>query len=249
MKARKARLLLVLLMTLLVSLTVGTQGLAAGPLSELYFYNHGEVGGLHTLDTTSHRLLTEYTIDNIGYDCKSYVNIPAGPASSGSVIRTLASDAVFHISCHAGPGRMATVSNGQITRLSAKAVADDAVYSLAYNFDNTTNKLKKIKVAYWLGCNTYGTDSTYGSLNQKSIDLGVDAAITHTDETYPSRSNLFAYKFYWYLYDGVTVSQALLDAKAFALSQYNNDAEVTVTVKTYVSGSSSTKIVPAAYGS
>ncbi len=220
------------------------------PLSEIYFYNHGEVGGLSTLDTTTYKSQTEAEIDSAGYDCKSYTNVAAGPKSSSSVIRTLGNDAVFHINCHAGPGRMATVKNNTITRLSAKAVSDDSVYSLAYNFDNTTNKLKNIRLAYWSGCNTYGTSSTYGSLNEKSINLGVDAAVTHTDNTYASRSTYFAYLFFWYLNrDSATVSAALASAKAYALAQFNNDDYITKTVKTNVAGSSSTKIKPAAYGS
>lgn len=221
------------------------------PLAELYFYNHPAVGGLSAYDTTGYKTATEQQVDGIGYNGNAYTNVPAGSASSGSIIRTLASDAIFLHNGHSGKGRVVCVDNSNnITRLTANAQAATNAYSLEYNFDNTTGKLKKMRLAWFQGCHTYGTDSTYGSLNTKCSDLGVDCIITQNDSTYASRSTYFAYSFFWYINNrtDLTVSQALAEAKANVLANYD-DEYTQATLDTKFTGTSSIKLKPAAYGS
>lgn len=228
------------------------------PLAELYFYNHGELGGLKTLNTTTCAANTEGAIDNAGYNCVWYTNVPAGPSSSGSVIRTLDDDAIFFISGHAGNGRVYCVdNNGNITIISANAVYDNnAVYSLEYNFENTTDQLKNLRIAYWMGCNTYGTNDTYGSLNDKSTTLGIDCNITHANKTWPTYSNYFLYCFAFYGDQGQTVSTAITNAKAWCYSYYGtyagsgNEADKTFSSCRIrgTTGYSSVTFEPAGYG-
>ena len=245
---------LVTLLLLSVSLTVFA---ADSPLAELYFYNHSAVGVLSALDTTTKASQTEGCIDNAGYNSISYTNVQAGPASSGSVIRTLDDDAIFFISGHAGHGRVVCVdNNNNITRISANAVNDNSVYSLAYNFGNTTDKLKKLRFAYWMGCNTNGNDTTYGSLNVKCTNLGVDCNVTHNDKTWPTYSNYYLYCVAFYSDQGQTVSTAISNAKAWCYSYYNSTAgsgnEVDRTLNSSVisgtSGYSNVAFEPAGYG-
>lgn len=227
---------------------------ATAPLAELYFYKHGDIVGLAALDTTVQKALTHSAVASSGYNTYSYINVQAGPKSSSSVIRTLADDAVFMISCHAGQGRMAIVDNSNnITRLSANTHSASTTYSLQSNFENTTDKLKKVRLAYFMGCNTYGLDSAYGSLNGKTGTLGVDCTITHASQTYPAYSNYFLYCFAFYLSQGQTVGTALSNARTYTISTYGNSAAVLETVNYYMitgagANPSSTTIMPAAYG-
>lgn len=193
-------------------------------MAELYYYKHPAVGGLSALDTTGCASLTENCIDNAGYNCNSYINIPAGPASSGSVIRTLDDDAIFFINAHAGKGRVVCVDNrNNVTRISANAVAnDDSVYSLEYNFEKTTNQLKTLRFAYWMGCNTYGTSTTYGSLNDKCTILGVDCNVTHDDYTWSPYCEYFLYCLAFYSDKGQSVPTAIANAKAWCYDYYNS---------------------------
>ena len=248
-----------LILTLTLGFLLCTSAVAStSPLAELYFYNHGELSGLKTLDSTTCATLTEGAIDNAGYNCVSYTNVPAGPSSSGSVIRTLDDDAIFFISGHAGKGRVYCVDNyGNVTIISANAdYNDNSVYSLEYNFENTTAKLRSLRIAYWMGCNTYGTDSTYGSLNGKCTTLGVDCNITHSQKTWPIYSNYFLYCFAFYGDQGQTVSTALANAKSWCYSYYGSyegsGNEVDLTLGSYVirgtTGYSSVKFEPAGYG-
>ena len=239
-------------------LTLGVVAYAAdSPLAELYFYNHSATGGLSALNTTTSASQTENSIDNAGYNCISYTNIPAGPSSSGSVIRTLDDDAIFFISGHAGNGRVVCVDNSNnITRISANAVNNDSVYSLEYNFENTTNQLKTLRFAYWMGCNTYGTDTTYGSLNDKSTTLGIDCNVTHNDNTWPTYSNYYLYCVAFYSDQGQTVPTAISNAKAWCYSYYGSSSgsgdEVDRTLSSYRirgnSGYTSVAFEPADYG-
>ncbi len=138
------------LVALALLLGIGVTAYAAdSPLAELYFYNHSAVGGMSALNTTTMASQTEASIDNAGYNCIRYTNVPAGPSSSASVIRTLDDDAIFFISGHAGKGRVVCVDNSNnITRISASAVNNNSVYSLEYNFENTTDKLRRLRFAY-----------------------------------------------------------------------------------------------------
>ena len=227
------------------------------PLAELYFYNHSAVGGLTALNTTTMASQTESSIDNAGYNCIYYTNVPAGPASSSSVIRTLDDDAIFFISGHAGKGRVVCIdNNNNVTRISASAVNNNSVYSLEYNFENTTNQLKRLRFAYWMGCNTYGSDTTYGSLNAKSTTLGVDCNVTHNDNTWPSYSNYYLYCVAVYSDQGQTVPTAISNAKAWCYSYYNATAgsgnEVDRTLKSAIirgtTGYTNVAFEPAGYG-
>lgn len=255
---RRSKIISVLLFLSLIFCFVLTAYAVDAPLAELYFYNHAATGGLSALNTTTSASLTEGSIDNAGYNCISYTNVPAGPASSGSVIRTLDDDAIFFISGHAGNGRIVCVDNSNnITRLSANAVNNNSVYSLEYNFENTSNQLKSLRFAYWMGCNTYGTDNTYGSLNSKSTTLGIDCNVTHNDKTWPTYSNYYLYCVAFYSDQGQTVSTAITNAKAWCYSYYNSTAgsgdEVDRTLSSYRirgnTGYTSVAFEPAGFGS
>ena len=228
------------------------------PLAELYFYNHPATGGLSALNTTGFASQTESSIDNAGYNCYSYTNVQAGPASSSSVVRTLDDDAIFFINAHGGNGRVVCVDNSNnITRVSAKKVtSDSSVYSLEYNFENTIDQLKSLKVAYWMGCNTYGTNSVYGSLNSKCTSLGVDCNITHNDNVWSTYCSYFQYRFAYYSDQGNNVATALVNAKSSCYSDFSTSpgliSELDRTVNSYVTsgptGYYSVSIEPAGYG-
>lgn len=234
------------------------------PLAELYFYDHEAATasngyGVGALDTTPYMSETKSEISSAGYNCYAYTNVPAGTSDgSASVIRTLANDAIFFINAHGGKGRVVCVDNSnQITRIAANATNDSANYSLAYNFGSTSNKLKKMKVAYWLACETYGTDSTYGSLNQKSTDLGVDCVITHNAKVWHPYIAYFMYRFAYYADQGYSVETSLSLAKNSTLTKYGYSGDTTsnlyTTVNSYkIDGADSNpgaiKIEPAAFG-
>ena len=251
-----ALLTVVMLLSLCVSIPVHATD---SPLAELYFYNHSAIGGLSALNTTSYASQAESSIDNAGYNCYSYTNVQAGPASSSSVVRTLDDDAVFFINAHGGNGRVVCVdNNSNVTRVSAKKVtSDSSVYSLEYNFENTTDQLKTLKIAYWMGCNTYGTSSTYGSLNSKCTSLGVDCSITHNDNIWAPYCSYFQYRFAYYSDQGNNVSTALVNAKSSCYSYFSTSpgsiSELDRTVNSYVTsgptGYSSVSMEPAGYGS
>lgn len=253
-----------MLCLMLLSGLVPVINASESPLAELYFYNHqyAEASNnyyVNALNTTTYMSQTKSSISNAGYNAKAYTNIPAGSSNgSGSVIRTLANDAIFFINAHGGKGRVICVdNNNQVTRIAANATSDNSNYSLAYNFDNTTNKLKSMRLAYWLGCDTYGTDNTYGSLNQKSTDLGVDCVITHNAQVWHPYISYFMYLFAFYADQGYKVETALSLAKTGTLNGYNYTGDTTSTLYTTVnsykingaaSNPGAIKIEPAAYG-
>ena len=224
------------------------------PLAELYFYNHGDVGGLAAVNTATYKYSTESKIDNCGYNCYSYTNVQAGPSSSSSVVRTLDDDAVFMIHAHAGQGRIACVDNSNnITRVAADITSYSNSYSLEYNFGSTTDKLKEMKLAVWWGCHTYGTSSTYGNLGTRSNSLGVDCNVTQNNTSYPAYANYFLYRFAYYCDQGQSVATALSNARASAYQIYETSSNVQASVNYYViSGANtnpgSTTLEPASYG-
>lgn len=152
---------------------------------------------------------------------------------------------------HAGKGRLCCVHNNEITRISANTVLDrDCVYSLQSNFVNKSIKLNKMKLAILAGCHTYGTDSTYGNLPSKLRNLEVDCIISFENSIYVNYAGYFVNRIAKYLDDGKTVSAAITGAKADTKSYYNNAANAIKTVDCVkISGTSSIKIEPAAYGS
>ncbi len=227
------------------------------PLAELYFYDFYSTGYPKPIDTTIYASQTEGALDNAGYNCYCYTNVPAGPVSTGSVLRTLDDDAVFFIHTHASQGIMAcTDYYGNITTISADAVSETTNYSLEYNFEYTTAQLKTLRIAYWMGCNTYGTSIYYGSLNDKSTELGIDCNITHADSIWDTYAGFLLYAFAYYGDQGQTVSTALVNAKSWAYSYFGtyagsgNEADITFS-STRIRGTTgyySVTFEPAGYG-
>lgn len=108
-----------------------------------------------------------------------------------------------------------------------------------------------------MGCNTYGTSSTYGSLNSKCTSLGVDCSITHNDNIWAPYCSYFQYRFAYYSDQGNNVSTALVNAKSSCYSYFSTSpgsiSELDRTVNSYVTsgptGYSSVSMEPAGYGS
>lgn len=194
---------------------------AASPLAELYFYQHPAIGGLSSIDTTTYKLATRNAISNAGYNCYAYTNVPAGPKYSSSVIRTLADDAVFFLHAHGGPGKAICVDNyNTITRVTANISSADENYSLEYNFQSTTDKLKRVRIMYWMGCNTFNTSSSLGNLCSKSATLGADCVIGHNAQIYKNYTNYYMYRVAYYGNTGVDIATALVRAKTSTLSHF-----------------------------
>lgn len=221
MKSSKSlrMLSIIMLVAFIVCVFNQSAGASSGPLAELYFYQHGAVGGLTSMDTTTYMSATRNNISSAGYNAYAYINVPAGPKWSASVVRTLSDDAVFFIHAHGGPGKIVCVDDYySITRVTANISASDENYSLEYNFQNTTDKLKYVRIMYWMGCNTFNTDSSLGNLCTKSVSLGADCVIGHNSQIYKSYTNYYMYRFAYYGGTGATVATALAQAKTSTLS-------------------------------
>lgn len=189
----------------------------------------------------------------MGYNAKDYVNVQAGPKDKGSIMRTLG-DAIFTVFGHANKGRVVCFdNNNKLTRIAANGTSPSNNYSLEYNYENTTNKLKKMRFAHYAGCHTYGTDSTYGNLTTKSYNCLVDVVVTHRDYFYATPGTYFSYLIFYYgrtQSSSTTIKSNVESAVSYALSYYGNNAQAIETLNVHIGGrDTSSKFKPASYGS
>lgn len=230
----------------------------SGPTVEVYLTNHPDIvyGGYTyaALNTTMCDSYRSTAVTSMGYSYSSYSNVPIGPSTIGSVIRTLDDDALFTIFGHANKGRIiAFDSSYNYTRLSANAVSDSNNYSLEYYFGSTNNKLKQMRFAHFSGCRTYGNDSTYGDLTSRCTSLGVDVVLTHVERMYPTPGTYFDYLIYYYgnyNSSGTSIYSCITSAKNYTRTSYNNSSNAVETTNINIGGAdTASAFKPASYGS
>ena len=227
---------------------------ATGPLTEIYLTNHPAIQTpkLSALNTTANKDRRQSYILDTGYDGHYYTNVKAGPKSSSSIMRTLGNDAICTVFGHANHGRMICIDNSNnLTRIAANATSQSCNYSLAANYGNTTNKLKKMRFIHWAGCNTHGTDSSYGNFTSKCKSLGVDVVVTQKSEFYPTVGTFLNMAIFKYGYsNNTTIKANVQSAVGYTSTQYSGNSTLADTVDIYIGGNDLTsKFKPASYGS
>lgn len=160
---------------------------------------------------------------------------------------TMQNDAVFTIWGHAAAGKVHCYSS---TYLTARINYDrDDYYSLESAFAGTTNKLKKIRFAYFAGCKTGNTDATGESignlLTYTTGTLGAKCALGFGDNILIKAQSYYGEKLFERLKEGDTVLTATSKAASYTLQQYGayggHDSHL-------YSGNGNTTLVPAAFG-
>lgn len=182
------------------------------------------------------------------YNSYSYYDNPASP-----IRNSIGSDAVFFIFSHAGPGRMCCVDSNSttanVTLLTANFTSDSQAYSLQTEYQNTTNQLKKVKFAYFGGCDTANTDTeySYGNLLDRSYALGVDCSLGFSAETNYDTGWYFAKRviIYYGMDSNNTIGACASSSKRDTFSNFGYYGGIDSYV---LRGNSSIKLQPASYG-
>lgn len=255
-------LCLVLLMALLITSTLG-QVVNAGtsPTEHCFGVNHpafsytDHEGGwsVSALNTLSNASNIHNALDNNGYYNQYYFS----NNSATSVGNSIGQDAIFYINSHGNAGIVCCpyydsgTSSWKMTYLSATNTQSDSIaVSLNSLYSGTTDKLKKVRFAYFGSCysaNTATTNAGWGNLLSTCNSLGVDCSLGFTNTITTNRHIYFSERMiiYYGMDSNNTVSACASSAKADTYSTYGDYGGV----DSYsFSGSSSIKLVPAAYG-
>lgn len=161
----------------------------------------------------------------MGYSPNIYTNVNAQ-----YVRRTMGSDGVFYLLTHGftgGGGMTCFDSSGNVTSyISAEPSSVWNNYSLQAYFGSNTSAFSNMKLAYWSGCETAKTSSTYGNLLDKSIYYGATAAIGYYNIAYDNTENQFEKQFFYYSNQRNDMVTALNRALTDTINLYGDPAGV-----------------------
>ena len=207
---------------------------SSGPLAESYYITSDPgVGPCNSIYSY---------LNSSGYNAYLYHDRTAYQVRS-----TMQNDAVFTIWGHARAGLIRCYSD---TFLTARINYNhDEYYSLESAFAGTSNKLYKIRFAYFAGCKTGNTDATNTNLGNlityTTSTLGAKCALGFGESIgIPSQAKYGA-KLFERLYAGDTVLTATAKAAAYTLQEqgaYNGHNSH------LYSGNGNITLIPAAYG-
>lgn len=216
-------------------LLFGISQVSAAPLSETYWYDDPGVGGAYTIN---------YHLGKMGYDNNIY-------RGSGAyyVRSTMDQDAVLAYIGHGLPGILWCTSSNYY--LSAYNVPSDPYnYSLQGKFAGATNKLKNIRFAYYGACHSDEFSSIYGRLTTYSTyNLNARSALGFSDEIYHAVATYFEERLFAWLDTAISVQAARDNAINDCYIQFGvNHVYYSNVWTANITGSTTTKLEPAAYG-
>jgi len=214
-----------------------TQAQANRGLAEIYLQRHSN------FDNTLFRTERRNAIVSMGYDpVGCYTNVPIGPKTSASVLRTLANDRICVIRGHGGVGRMVSnAPNGDLTRLSDRAQPENWNYSLSANFSGS--QLNGVRFIHYGGCNTNGTHATFGNLATRSTTLGVQSVLTHNDFSYACRTSYYSWRIFHHANLNKTIGDSRTAARTDTLTHYGTtDSFSLQATNTTLNGSSTLRL-------
>lgn len=249
----------VFILSIFVSILIfGTLCQAEGAIIEHSFgYNHPAFSyynayrnitySVTALNTTTNASNIHNSLSSHGYYSGSYyVN------NQASIVQNnIGNDAIFYINSHGDAGLICCPysNNGSwtMTYLSANSTPDNMAYSLQNKYANTTDKLKRVRFAYFGACHSANTSSIYGNLLNMASSLGVDCSLGFTGTITTNRHIYFSERLitYYGMDPNNTVSACAASSSADTFNAYGDFGGV----NTYsIVGNGSIKLVPAAYG-
>ena len=246
---------LILIMNVFI---LGTFCQAEGAVEEHCFgYNHPAFSYYNAYRNTTYSVSALNTTTNAAnihdalvahgyYSGSYYVN------NQASIVQTcIGRDAIFYINSHGAAGLVCCPYNNSgtwtMTYLSANSTPDNMAWSLQYKYENTTDKLKRVRFAYFGGCNTANTSSIYGNLLNMANSLGVDCSLGFTGNITTNRNFYFSERLiaYYGMDPNNTVSACAASASSDTFNVFGDFGGV----NTYsIVGNGGIKLVPAAYG-
>lgn len=196
--------------------------------------------------TTNASNIHNSLVSNGYYSGSSYVN------NQASIVQNnIGNDAIFYINSHGAEGLVCCPysNNGTwtMTYLSASSTPDAMAYSLQNKYANTTDKLKRVRFAYFGSCHSANTSSIYGNLLSMASSLGVDCSLGFTGTITTNRHVYFSERLitYYGMDPNNTVSACAASSAADTFNVFGDFGGV----NTYsISGSGGVKLVPASYG-
>lgn len=259
---KKNKMLHTIIMMFIICLLFGQSVCAAtSPTEHCFGVNHPSMSysdhegwwSVTALNTYSNASTIHSSLDNNGYyNASSFSNNSANP-----VANSIGQDAIFYINSHGGAGKVccpyydSSSSTWKMTYLSATNTASDSVaVALQTKYGSTTDKLKKVRFAYFGSCHSAQTATAsagWGNLLTTATSLGVDCALGFTDTITTNRHVYFSERLitYYGMDPNNTVSACAASSKADTFTNFGDYGGVDSYV---IQGSGSVKLVPAAYG-
>ena len=196
----------------LTLMSVFSANAASGTCEIFYFTYPGAVGPGGTATIQS-------CLTDLGYTANRYSDTHAY-----YVRRTMHQDKVFAIVSHGAPGLV--VCRDGVTTMSASAVSsDDNNYSLAAWFGS--GNLNGLLFAYYGGCETAVTSSTYGNLLNYTTDfLRASSALGFSKTVYDPYTGYYEGRLFEYLKSGYSVSSANILARSATYNKYGGYGNV-----------------------
>lgn len=213
----------------------------AAPTEHCFGVDHPTLTSSSALDTMDNvATIHSGLVSNGYYNQYYYSNNP-----SSSVCSALGQDAIFYINTHGNAGFVSCPYYNSSTSswISSYMKASD----INSQYSSTTDKLKKVRLAYFGACYSANTSSSYGNLLTTSTNLGVDCAIGFSTTIYTNRHVYFSERMilYYGMDSNNTISACAASAKADTYTQFGDYGGVnSYTIK----GNGNISLVPAAYG-
>lgn len=164
-------------------------------------YQASSYGAIYTggLDSRITAQTAQSELSSMGYSGSYHWN-----DAVGSAFLRMPSDQVFFFVGHSGPGYINFEQDGVTASLTADNSNLYHISSLSYN------DLNDMALAVYMGCNTADTDwlNGNGNLLSTSTSRGVDTAMGFSDEITSPQVGYWSGRFWNYLDNGYSVSQA-----------------------------------------
>lgn len=140
---------------------------------------------------------------SMGYSAGNYEN-----SAASSAFNRMASDQVFFFDGHGGPGFIQFLSGGIYSDITASNPSYPRISSY------TSGELNDLALAVYMACSSANTDGNSGNLLAQSTARGVDTALGFSQSINSEQSGYWSNRFWYYLDNGDSVSQAIGAANA-----------------------------------
>lgn len=226
-------------LAVLVSLMLSQIAFAARPTEHCFGVKHpnmsysclgGRVWTVSALDTMSYVKDIHSSLDNNGYYNQYYFS----NNNATAVANSIGNDAIFYINSHGGAGLVCCPyydsgsSSWKMTLLTGTNTKSESIaVALQTKYGSTTDKLKKVRFAYFGSCYSAKTASTtdgWGNLLDTVTGLGVDCALGFTGTITVSKEGYFAKRLitYYGMDPNNTVSACAASSKADTYNKYGD---------------------------